>query len=582
MARKRNKTALMPTELIPSKIPPIPPRERDANGKYLGKEAKMQHSTFEAFMDWYNDRKPRILTKGKYENVPILNRQKQALKGILEGDGKGGFKHGVSLMIWPRRHSKSTLLKLVCLWLFDTRDNITIQLWGNSEAHSRRVQYNTIIKIIQNTPALRNRIPEKGISKNEIQHGHKGGRILAMVGGSVVYGDKLDVLYVDDFHHQPDIESVNALQAALLDQDNALMLIGSNVDPIDGHVHAYQKLAKDDPGIFCDHLQYRDLAHYEAEAPPWIDRVKARRLQSTLLPSEFDRDILGKRSQAQNSLFDVEHIQACKSQYVIPVKKNFRELIQGRSCKIGAGLDRAKDMFGSVVGRDNTIWTVVAKVARFDGEPEIFVLDQVKVVPNTAQHIKKLIRDAHDLYRLDNLTLEDYQAMDIEPWCLEQNIPVELVTAHSNRQNVMFPELHRIVKEGRLHFPSDMNDLMDEMKSFQYTTIGNGKYSFGAAGKGHDDRVYSLGWSIFSLRKEILANYVIGNIQCANRNKSRQFCILVGGDLELNCTRECTAFQQVKGLFREFKKFHTESHLTIGQFYKRHVKVTGALIYQAA
>ncbi|MFA6009421.1 MAG: hypothetical protein WC799_05510 [Desulfobacteraceae bacterium] len=581
MARKRKMTALIPPESKPRSVPPTAPRERGSDGKYLGKEAKMMHNTYDAFIEWYNDRKPRILTKGKYEFVKLGRRQRETLQGILESDGKGGFKHGISLMIWPRRHSKSTMLRLVCLWLFDTRDNLTVQCWGNSEAHSRRVQYNTMIKIIENTPALRNRIPEKGISKTEIQHGHKGGRILAMIGGSVVYGDKIDVLYIDDFHHQTDLESINALQAALLDQDDSLMLVGSNVDSIDGHVHAYQKLAKDDPGIFCDHLQYRDWTHYEDEAPKWIDRARAKRMQGTQLPSEFDRDILGKRTQSQNSLFEIEYIQACKSLYTIPVKKGFRELIQGRSCKIGAGLDRAKDMFGSVSGRDNTIWTVVAKVARFDGEPEIFVLDQVKVVPNTAQYIKKLIRDAHDLYRLDNLILEDYQAMDIEPWCLEQNIPVELMTAHSNKQNVMFPELHRIVKEGRLHFPSDMNDLMDEMKAFQYTSMGNGKYSFGAAGKGHDDRVYSLGWSIFSLRKEILANYVLGNIQCVNRNKSRQLCFMVGGDLELSCSRECLAFQQVKDMFREFKKFHTESHLTIGHFYKRHVKVTGAMIYQA-
>jgi hypothetical protein len=214
--------------------------------------------------------------------------------------------------------------------------------------------------------------------------------------------------------------------------------------------------------------------------------------------------------------------------------------------------------------------------------PEIFILDQVKVVPNTAQHIKKLAREAHDRYKLDNLTLEDYQAMDIEPWCIEQDIPVELVTAHSSRQNAMFPELHRIVKEGRLHFPSDFDKIVGEMTSFQYTALRDGKYRFGAWGKGHDDRVYSLGWAVYSLRKKVMANYVLGNIQCANRSKTRQFCMLLGGKLEMNCSSQCLAFNQVKDMYKKFKKLNAESAIGVCQFYRRYVKVTASLIYQAA
>ncbi len=580
MPRKTRKTA-------PKKTPPTAPATlpaRTPGGKFGGKELKFKANTLDAFLAWYADRKPRILAKGKYQHVELTPKQIDTLGEILASDGDGGFQHGMSMLIWPRRHGKSNLLRLVVLWLFDTRDNHTVQLWGNSEAHSRRVQFKPLGRIIENTPALRKRMPETrgGLLREEIVHGSNGSRILAMVGGSVVFGDQIDLLYVDDFHHQTDLKAVNALQAALLDQDNALMLIGSNVDPIDGHCHQLQKLAKTDPGIYCHHLEYMDWLHYEDHAPAWIDRIKAKRLEKTTLPSEFDRDILGKRSQAQNALFEAKHIEVCRSNYRIPVGKDFRELIQGRTCKIGAGLDRAKDLFGEATGHDNTIFTVIAKVAKPDGEPEFFILDQVHVIPNNAQNIKAHIRQAHDRYKLDNLTLEDYQAMDIEPWCVEQNIPTELIPAHSSRQNVMFPEFHRIVKEGRLHFPGDMAELQDEMKSFQYTLLSNNKYSFGAAGKGHDDRVFSLGWAIYSLRQEVLANYVLGNIQCMNKKKSRQFCILLGGDLELSCSRECFAFQQVKDMLQEFKKFQTESALTIGPFYQRYVKVTGAVLYQAA
>lgn len=568
----------------PPRIPfvPTPPATRNIHGQFVGKETRMKENSYNGFKLWYDDRQPRILAKGKFQHVALTRKQESTLRRILQDDGKGNFQHSMSVLIWPRRHAKSVLIRLVCLWLFDTRKNYTVQCWGNSEQHSRRVQYTPITEIIQNTPVLRRRINEKHLCRDMIEHPDNGSKIQAMVGGSVVFGDKIDLLYVDDYHHCSDLKSVNALQASLLDQDNALMLIGSNADSIDGHVHALQKLSKTDPGIYCDHLEYMDWGHYESMAPAWIDRPWAKRLEITTLPGEFARDILGQRTQAQNSLFDKQHIEACKSQYKAPVEKDFRELVQGRAVKIGAGLDRAKSLLGTASGGDNTVFTVIAKVARQDGEPEIFLLDQVNVIPNTAQHIKKLIRDAHDRYKLDNMTLEDYQAMDIEPWCLEQNIPVELITAHSSRQNIMFPELYRIVKEGRFHFPMDLEDLAAEMASFQYTVLKDNKYSFGASGKGHDDRVYSLAWAIYSLRKEILANYVLGNIQCLNRSKNRQFCLLLGGMNELYCSRQCAAYGHVTDMHREFKKFHTESELDIGQFYKKFVKVTGALIYQAA
>lgn len=579
MARKR---AEGKPRSSPPRKPPTAPKQRDPKtGRYLGKEATMRQNSYGAFLSWYDDRKPRIKTSRKYEHVKLTRKQRTTLKNMLRGDGKGGFVFSRILLVWPRRHSKSNLMRLIILWLLDTREHLTIQLWGNSEAHSRLMQYNPLMMIIQQTPALRKRIPERNMMKDAIQHPN-GSRIQAMVGGSVVFGDKLDILWLDDFHHNKDLESVNALKASLWDQKDSLTLISSNVDPVDGHVHQMQKAWKKEPKCYVDHLEYMDWEHYETMAPPWINRADVKLDKATTLPAEWDRDVLGKRTQAINSLFELNHLQACQMPYGVPVKEGFRELVKGRAVKIGAGLDRAKSLLGTATGGDNTIFTVVAKVARHDGEPEIFILDQIKVVPNTAQHIKKLIRDAHERYKLDNLTLEDYQAMDIEPWCIEQDIPVELVTAHSSRQNAMFPELHRIVKEGRLHFPKDLDKLVGEMTSFQYTSLRDGKYSFGASGKGHDDRVYSLGWAIYSLRKEILANYVLGNIQCLHKGQIRQMCMLLGGDLELSCSSNCVAFNQVKDMHQEFKRFYTESDLDICQFYQRYVKVTGSLIYQAA
>lgn len=79
-----------------------------------------------------------------------------------------------------------------------------------------------------------------------------------------------------------------------------------------------------------------------------------------------------------------------------------------------------------------------------------------------------------------------------------------------------------------------------------------------------------------------MAAYALGDILCASLSKNRQFCLLLGGDMRLHCARQCAAFSQVEDYFAEFKRFQTETHLELGQFYKRYVKVTGSLIVQAA
>ena len=138
-----------------------------------------------------------------------------------------------------------------------------------------------------------------------------------------------------------------------------------------------------------------------------------------------------------------------------------------------------------------------------------------------------------------------------------------------------------IVKSGRLHFPKDMTELVQELASFQYSLLRGGGYSF-CAGSGHDDRVYSLAWAIYSLRREVLASYTMGNISCQRRDNHRQFCFIMGGDLELGCAHACAAYQQAAGMYNDFLKFTVDDHLTLPQFYKKYVKCKGALIYQAA
>ncbi|HPJ68345.1 MAG TPA: hypothetical protein PLS62_11205 [Desulfobacteraceae bacterium] len=590
--------------------------------------AKWQSNTPEAFLQWVQDIKPRVLQNNRYEVFQPTERQSHLIDQILKPasepsidtltsepvnlpvkrshnarkarpsrKGKtpepstdqikrqSSFQHNLSLLIEPRRHGKSTLFALICLWLFTSRKNTTLQVLGNTESHTRRVQFNTLKKIINNTPSLSKLIPEKNQFVFEIFFPAMG-NVLQMSPGnnpSTSFGDRLDVLWVSDLHACADLQPFNAMQASLLDSQDSLCLIDSNVDSKGGPVHGIQLEAENDDTIFCHHTQYTDFDDFAEHAPVWIDRKKAKRLQKTVLEPDFLRDILGQRSDAVNALFSGSVIDGCKSSFKWPVE-NLQALVQGRAYKIGCGLDRSKSLLGSALGGDNSIITVVAKVASpKNEEPEIFIIDQINAIPNTANNIKKIILNAHKKYKIDNLTLEDYETMDLVPYFESQRIPCEVVSPHSTKQNQVFPELSRISRENRLFFPEDASALAEEMSTFSYRRAPRGEgFSFGhSTKKQHDDRIYSLAWAIYSLRSQIMNLYSLNSVNCTSKRPNKHLCFLMGGNQELFCSEQCEACQMVKEMYIQFLRYQFDSDVTLPEFFKTYVKLTGTRVYQA-
>ena len=539
------------------------------------------------FWNWVEDVQPCVLQRdNRYAPWEPTEEQRQAIDEILEVDESGRFLHSLSLLIEPRRHGKSTAFALVVLWLTTSRRNHITQLLGNTADHSRRTQFRTLKRIIANTPRLARLIPDEFIYVNEItfpplQSAIQLGEGLSL---SSAFGDRLNCLWVSDFHASPDLSPFNALQASLLDSEDSLILIDANVDPTDGHVHSLQKEAEaeTDHTIYARHTHYRDFQEFEKKAPSWIDRIKARRLQRTALPADFRRDILGQRSDAKNALFPTEFIKAARSPYKQPVA-DLKELVKGRAYKVGGGLDRAKSL-SPLAGGDSSVWTVVAKVASPEhGEPEFYVLNQVIFNLNTSRAIKKAILADHERYGLDNVVLENYEITDLAPWLADVKIPHEIVTASEKMQNSAFPEMARIFREERFHFSKDLKVFENELKAFVYQAGRAGKYSFGAAtSKQHDDTVYSCCHAIWSLREAILNLYVLGNIQCRNKSPRRHLCYLMGGEKQLLCADYCQAHKQVEGMFREYRKVRLDDELTIPEFFETRVKLEGARISQAA
>ena len=355
---------------------------RDASGKFAPlspkKETFWGKNSAAAFYAWLSDIQPMILTRGGiYELFIPTDDQRAFINEVLSIDDSGNFKHSISLNIMPRRHGKSTIFALIVLWLFTTRENFTIQLSGNGEDHARRVQFNLLIKIIQHTKKLTRMIPDKCIQSFSIQYPEKDNVIQRITGQNTAtaFGDRLNVLWVSDFHACPDLGPWNAFQAALLDSEGSLCFIDSNADSHDGHVHVLEKEAAHDPTIYANYVCYNDFNDFSVSAPPWIDRQKARRMERTALPTDFKRDILGQRSSAVNSLFPQDVIELCKDQYRCPVE-DIHSITKGRKFVVGGGLDRSKPWS---LNQDGTIWTTTLKVASPEhGEPEYFILNQEK------------------------------------------------------------------------------------------------------------------------------------------------------------------------------------------------------------
>ena len=535
------------------------------------------------FYKWLSDIKPRILVRnGRYEIFEPTDQQRKLIHETFAMDETEKFVHAINLSVQPRRHGKSTVFALFVLFFFTSRNNFTAQLLGASEDHCRRTMFNRLKAIINHTQNLQRMIPKDNQFAYTIHFPQLGNVIQYTASNlSTSFGDRLNLLWVSDLHAFLDLGPFNALQASLLDSDDSLLFIDSNVDETDGPVHGLEKEAAADTGIFCQLIRYRDLDEYCDKAPAWIDRAKARRLERTSLPADFKRDILGQRSDAKNALFTKDIIESAKRRYSIPVV-NLKDLVNGRAYKVGGGLDRAKSLIAGPRG-DFTVWTVVLKVANHTGEPEYYILNQVKFLINSGKAIKAQILEDHRRYKLDNSILENYEVSDIYSWLLEQQVPCELISAHDTNQRASFPEMYRVFKEGRFYYPDGLKDFAGELSTFTYTRRKNGSYSFGhASTKFHDDRVYSTNWAIFSLRKEVLNLYEIDSIVCKNRNSKRQLCFLFGGSVEFkHCSRNCTAFQEVKALWLQYREFNDESEVTLPVFFNSMVRVTGAKVYQA-
>jgi len=584
-----------------SKYSPNPYRNKKT-GQHTGKDGLTQAERWQGidpkgvkapdplqgFIHWYNDLEPHILkSNNRWELWRLTEAQARIIEATLKVNQETGFfDHELLLSVSPRRHGKSISFAMLTIYTLMSRANHLIRLLGSTTEASNKTQFHLVSKIIENSPKIKYRFYplKKYITLSEIRY--KNQSTISVGSGfraTTAFGEKVNILWVSDFHSFMDLDSYNALSAATLDSENSQIWIDSNVDAIDGPVHQLQQESKHDPQMFHHQIVYENWPDFEQRAPKWINRQKAKRLEKTSLPAAFLRDVLGKRSEQKNALFPLEIREQCQEPYTLPIH-NLEQITRGRAYKIGAGLDRSKS-FSTAFGSDATVWSVVCKVASpRHGQAEYWLLSQTIFKVNTAQIIKKQILHDHEKYKLDNSILENYEITDLSPWLSSQGIEHETLSATEKLQTSVFSEMFRIFNEKRFHYPQDSKQFDSELSTFTYVQKKGGRgFGFGhSSRKFHDDTVYSAGYAIHSLRSMILHSYNLSAIQCLNKSPRRNFCYLMGGEMILpGCSPACRAHHEVENMFREYLQFDLESDMSLVEFFYNKVILTGPRIRMA-
>lgn len=532
------------------------------------------------FLQWLDDVKPRVPSrKGGFVVFEPEPYQVEAVRGALQMDN-GLFRYQTLLLSMPRRHGKTILAALLVLWRFTTRQTENIVVMANTERQTLSVGFKLLKSITTNTPALLAMVGPKNLGASQITYPALQSLIQAVPASEAgLYGQKLTAGWVSELHAAASDAALQILASSLGDSENSWLLVDTTCGPIGGPDHRLEQLAEsgEDPTIFCFTRSYADLEDALQNSPSWLSRSWLKSRKAQLLPAVFASQHLNHRSQAQNSLFKAEDLEACRDSYVAPVERgSLGGLFNGRKCVCGGGLDRALSF--SLHG-DATIWTTCAKVAGEDGEAEYWVLNQRQIPFSQGRAIKKAIVADHEAYSLHNTVFEQYQSVDLVAWAQDSATPCERVHATSKDQAAVFTELARLVQEKRLHLPRNLEPLEKELKAFKYE-IGPKHPKFGAPKGHHDDRVYSLAWAIWSLRDDELQAYELPRIVCASKSPHSRHCYLRGGDLILMCSEDCQAHQQVNGMHLQYRRSRVDADLSLPEFFKRKVKVSGVRVWQ--
>jgi hypothetical protein len=537
----------------------------------------------EGFWNWFDSNPTCVLhSDGKYRPIVFEQWQVDVINQMLELSPDGRRKYSFCLSCWPKRHSKSIINADLVLKDFTTRENWLCVCLANNLNQALSVNFRLLQDIILNTPSLKRLIGEKNVLANEIRFPKNNNRIVAMANNiSGAHGLKLSCLWCTELWTSPDLKAFRALFASLADTQDSVCYLDTNTDFHGGVIHEFEEEAKKDPSMFAHRIEYKDYEDFDKKAPHWISRSAVRVSRKIDLDQDFARNWLNKRSASKSQLFPDAYVKAAKSPYKAPA--DLESIVLGRKYFVTGGLDRAKNLLPGISNSDFSVWVCLLKVADpASAEPHYHILNMVRFDINTDKNIKKAILEDHKRYGLSNVCLEFYEVSSISAFLSENHIEHELQSATDSYQNASFPEMHRIFRDGRFHFPENIPHFESELKTFSITQKKSGTYSFShSSQKFHDDTVHATNLAIWAGRKTVLNVFELPTIQCRNKSPRKSHCYLMGGNFVLGCSMNCPAHEQVETMYRTFIALQTETELSIVDFFKAHVK-TSVRVSQAA
>ncbi|MBO1022921.1 hypothetical protein IPV08_23470 [Methylobacterium sp. SD274] len=508
-------------------------------------DLKLWQEGSKGFFRWLDDVKPMVpSSKGGFERYVPGPLERAELVKALDGD------YRTVVFCWPRRHGKTLAAALIITWRMMSRRTQNVAMIANSERQSVDVAFKLVRDILRETPFMAALVKADTITiaADKIEYPALGNVIQGFPSNpAALFGKKLTIAQVSELHAAASDAAYQALASATIDTDDGLVLVDSTVGSRSSPLYGLYSVAQEgaDPALFYSHIQYADLADAIARAPHWITEKALRSRAAQMLPGEFAQQHLNRWGDGTSALFSPAVIEACTDK---DYRLDVAAITAGAAHVVGAGLDRA---YGFSLHGDATVATCVLKML-IGEDPHYFVLASDKIAFSTAAGIRKALTRYRTAHGMSRAAIESYNAQDIAAWCGDQAFDHELISVTSERKANAFTALHAAAAEGRLHIAPQYGALLSEMETLEYALEAGNRPTFKAAGKHHDDHVYSLLWAVYALRDVELNPYELPGVHCYGPGPAVPLCILNSGELVPPCADTCRSMIAARALYRSY------------------------------
>ena len=527
-------------------------KAKSSEGKITPKAWKQDGA--EGFLQFIADVQPNVTgPKGKPVPFELRAREIQEIRSALDGTAAGRYRTVV--FCWPRRHGKTVASALIILWRFLTRGGQNIAIVANSQKQTIDTAFKTIRDLILATPYCAALVSNGAvqIQGDKITYAALKNTIQGYTSNAAaLYGKKLSIAQVSELHAATSDDAYQVLASCTVDSDDGLTLVDSTVGARSSPLFNLYSIAQDkrDPTLYYSHIFYRDLEDACRNNPPWITADAIRSRAAQMLPAEFAQQHLNLWQSGSNALFPPAILDQCVEVYPLSIEG----VADSAAFRVGGGLDRA---VGFSLHGDATVTTCLIKVLRGEDE-HFFVLDSSAVAFSSANGIKKAFQTYQRQFALSRVAIESYNSQDIAAWCATQDFDHEVVHPTAERQASAFVALYNAAKEGRLHIHPKFEKLIKELSTFEYRIVNDGDRRatmprFEGARGCKDDFVYSLVWSLYSLREQELSAYELNGIHCrASHVTTARLCALNGGEMLPPCADTCRSARTARQLYRSY------------------------------